>query len=126
MMEELRNRVQKAEIASEEYQRQLNMLQQRLDESSQEQGKLEDRVHESEAKINDLEDEKVLAIRQKREMEKLFESERTAMVNDKAEQRSKGDEQQSVIQRLKETLAQREARAGIEDDKGLSRSCKST
>ena len=126
LMEELRNRVKKAELASEEYQRQLGILQTRLNESMQEQGKLEDRVHESEARMNDLEDEKVLSMRQKRELEKLFESERTAMVQEKAEQKAREDEQQSVIQRLKEILGQRELRGNAEDERGLSRSCKSS
>ena len=126
LTEELRNRVQRAELASEEYQRQLSLLEMRLNESMLEQGKLEDQLHESEAKINDLEDEKVISTRQKREIEKLFESERTGMAQQKAEQQAKEGEQQATIQRLKETLALREARAIPEDRKtSLSRSCKS-
>lgn len=124
LMDELRSRVEKAETASEEYQRQLKMLQKKLDESMQEQGKLEEQVHESEAHINDLEDQKVHSIRQKREMEDLFESERTAMQQDKAEQKAKDDEQQAVIQRLKDTLAQREAKVTTDEERALSRSGK--
>ena len=121
-MDELRSRVEKAETASEEYQRQLKMLQKKLDESMQEQGKLEEHVHESEAHINDLEDQKVHSIRHKREMEDLFESERTAMQQEKAEQKAKGEEQQAVIQRLKDTLAQREAKVATDEERALSRS----
>jgi len=123
LMDELRERVQKAELASEEYQRQLGILQARLGESMQEQVKLEDRVHENEAKANQLEDEKVVFLRQKREMERQIESERTVMMQDRAQQKAREVEQQSVVQRLKETLAQRELKASSEDDKGLSRSC---
>lgn len=123
-MEELRERVKKAEAASEEYQRQLNALETRLTESMQEQGRMEERIHDGEAKINELEDEKVIAVRQKRDIEKLFESERNAMMQDKAEQIAREEEQQAAIQRLKETLAQRELRTSVEDEKGLSRSCK--
>lgn len=124
LMVELRERVQKAESASEEYQRQLSTLHARLDESMQDQAKLEDRVHENEAKANHLENEKVTFLRQKREMERQIESERTAMMQDKAQHTIREHEQQSVVQRLKETLAQRELKVSAEDDKCLSRSCK--
>ena len=124
LMEELRSRVERAETASEEYQRQLKMLQKKLDESLLEQGKLEEQVHESEAHIHDLEDQKVHSKRQKREMEDLFESERIAMVQDKADQIAKVEEQQAVIQRLKETLAQREMKMTAGEERPLSRSCK--
>lgn len=122
LIDELRSRVKKAETASEEYQRQLKMLQKKFDESLLEQGKLEEQVHESEAHINDLEDQKVHSMRQKREMEDLFESERAAMVQDKAEQTAKEEEQQAVIQRLKDTLAQREVRMTADEERPLSRS----
>ena len=125
LIEELRSRLLKAETASEEYQRQLSMVQTRLDESLLEYGKLEDKSHENDAKIEELEAEKLQVTRQKREMEDLFESERTAISHDKAEQQMKDEEQQSVIKRLKETLVQREMRISGEEDKGLPRSRKS-
>lgn len=124
LMDELRERVQKAESASEEYRRQLSILHARLGESMQDQAKLEDRVHENEAKANLLEEEKVTFLRQKREVERQIESERTAVMQDEAQHKAREVEQQSVVQRLKETLAQRELKASAEDDKGLSRSCK--
>ncbi len=124
LMDELRERVQKAESASEEYQRQLSILHARLGESMQDQAKLEDRVNENEAKANHLEDEKVMLLRQKREMDRQIESERTAMMQDKAQHKAREDEQQSVVQRLKETLAQWELKASPEDDNCMSRSCK--
>lgn len=123
-MDELREQVQKAELASEEYQRQLSILHARLGESMQDQAKLEDRVHENEAKANHLENEKAILLRQKREMDRQIESERTAMMQDEAQHKAREDEQQSVVQRLKETLAQRELKTSPEDDKCLSRSCK--
>ena len=85
------DRLFKAETASEEYQRQLSMLQARLDESIHERGKLDENAHESERKIHDLEDENMRLIRQKREMETTFESERNAMARDKAEQKARED-----------------------------------
>ena len=123
-MDELKEQVQKAESASEEYQRQLSTLHARLGESMQDQAKLEDQAHENEAKANHLENERVILLRQKREMERQIESERTAMMQDKVQHTAREHEQQSVVQRLKETLAQRELKASADDDKCLSRSCK--
>ena len=125
LMEELKSRLIRAETASEEYHRQLNMLQAKFEDSLLEHGKIEDQMHESGAKIEELEAQKLHMMRQKRGMEDRFESERTAMAHDKAEQQAREAEQQSIMQRLKETLAQREMRTSGGDDKGLPRSCKS-
>lgn len=121
LMEELRSRVQKAETASEEYQRQLNLLQARLDESHQEYSQLEDRLHQKETAIEDLESVQVAAVRQKREIEDLFETERNAILQEKEEHLAKIEELQSVNHRLKETLSQREKRGSIDAGSLLSR-----
>ena len=110
LMDELRSRVQKAETASEEYQRQLNLLQARLDESQQEQGKLEEQLHQSNLNIEELEGDRALSARQKREMQEMYETERTSMLKERAEQKTREDELLSANQRLKENLAQRETR----------------
>lgn len=115
LMDELRSRVQKAETASEEYQRQLNLLQARLDESQQEQGQLEDRLHQSNRDIEELENDRAQSARQRREMQDLYETERTSMLRDKSEQKTREDELVSVNQRLKESLAQRETRNNSEE-----------
>lgn len=117
LMDELRSRVQKAETASEEYQRQLILLQARLDESQQEQGKLEDRLHQSNTSIEELESDRALSARQRRETQDLYETERTSMLKDRAEQKTKEDELLSANQRLKEILAQRETRNNGEDSR---------
>ena len=85
IIEELKDSLRKAEIASEEFQRQLAMLQSRLDESAQEHGKLEESYHEREGKINDLEDEKARMTRQKREAELVLESERAITTQEKVD-----------------------------------------
>ena len=110
LIDELRSRVQKAETASEEYQRQLNLLQARLDESQQEHGKLEEQLHQSNLNIEELESDRALSARQKREMQELYETERTSMLKDRAEQKTREDDLLSANQRLKENLAQRETR----------------
>lgn len=116
--------MRKAETASEEYQRQLNMLQTRLDDSHFQQGKLEDQVAEVMGTMEELENEKSRELRLRREMESNFDAERTAFVRDKDEQKAKEEELELVIQRLKENLAQRDLRSGVDDDNALSRSRK--
>lgn len=125
IMEELRDRLRKAEIASEEYQRHLSMLQTRLDDSLHQQGTLEDRVQEGIGRIEELEFENNQSARQKRELECQIESERTTMTKDKNEQKVKEEELLSVNQRLKETLAQREMRYNVDEDKISTRSRRS-
>ena len=120
-MEELKSRVQKAETASEEYQRQLNLLQARLEESQHEQGQMEDRLHQSNSKIEELENDQAQAKRQKREMEDLFETERTSMLQDQAEQKARMEGLQAANQRLKETLSQRETRNSLDGEHIQSR-----
>lgn len=122
LMEELRSRVQKAETASEEYQRQLNLLQARLEESQQEQSQLEDRLHQNNRRIEELENDQSQAKRDRREMEDMYETERTAMMQDQAEQKARVEGLQAANQRLKETLAQREARTSLEGENIQSRS----
>ncbi|CAF9924912.1 MAG: hypothetical protein ALECFALPRED_002863 [Alectoria fallacina] len=117
LMDELRSRVQKAETASEEYQRQLILLQARLDDSQQEQSQLEDQLHQSNRNVEELESERTQSARQKREMQDLYETERTSMLKDKAEQKTREDELTSANQRLKESLAQRETRNNDEDSR---------
>lgn len=124
IIEELREKTRNAETASEEYQRQLNMLQTRLDDSLCQQGKLEDQVAEVLKTMEDVENEKSREIRLRRDMESNFDAERAAFLRDKNEQKVKVEEMELVIQRLKENLAQRDLRTGVDDDNGLSRSRK--
>ena len=118
---ELRDKMRKAETASEEYQRQLNIIQTRLDDSLFQQGKLEDQAAEFTGRIEELENEKSRELRLKREMESNFDAERSAYVKDKNEQKAKEEELELVIQRLKENLSQRDLRSGVDDENALSR-----
>lgn len=111
LMEELRHRVQKAESLSEEYQRQLQSLQSRLNDSLHDHGKLEDQLHERDAKIADYENQAKLAARQRRELENDFDFERRAMLQDQAEHKSVEEELRTINQRLKDGLAERESKS---------------
>lgn len=120
---ELKEQLQKAEMASEQYFKQLGVLQMRLDEAISEQVKLEDQSHEKDTKIEALNTEIREHARQMRECGQVYEMERNAMFQDKELQASREEELQIMVQRLKESLAQKEIRMNIENDKNVSRSC---
>ncbi|KZF20074.1 hypothetical protein L228DRAFT_250514 [Xylona heveae TC161] len=121
VMEDLKTRLQKAEEASEEYQRQVAVLQAKLDDALQEQAKLEERVHEGEERIEGLENEKREFIRQKRELEVIYEAERVAVMREKEDHAGREEDLHEVIQRLKDSLAQKDSLSGSIDDGRLSR-----
>ncbi|KAK4224721.1 hypothetical protein QBC38DRAFT_370387 [Podospora fimiseda] len=107
IIDDLKERLEKAETSSESYQRQVEVLQDKLDEAHKEQAKLEEKVHEQEEQIEALTNEKREAARQMREMENIYEAERSAMMKEKEEMGNREEEMQAVIQRLKDSLAQR-------------------
>ncbi|KAF2402615.1 hypothetical protein EJ06DRAFT_520556 [Trichodelitschia bisporula] len=121
LIEDLKTRLQKTESATEEYAKQVQVLQARLDESTMEQGRLEERVHEEEERVQDLENEKRESVRQRRELEAIYETERATMIKEKEATQRRDEELQGIIARLKESLAQRDSRPGLTDEKRLSR-----
>ncbi|PHH75009.1 hypothetical protein CDD80_2704 [Ophiocordyceps camponoti-rufipedis] len=117
-VEDLQQRLARAETQSEQYMKQTDVLQAKLDDAVQASTRLEDRVHEFEEQIDVLNNEKRDATRKIREMESIYESERSAIHKEKEELANREEEMQAVIQRLKDSLAQRNA----DDDGGrLSR-----
>jgi chromosome segregation ATPase len=121
LLDELKERLRKTETISEQFQKQTQVLQSRLDEALYEQGKLEDRLHESEEKLETLENEKRDALRQKREMESIYEAERSSMTKEREESANREEEMQTIIQRLKDSLTQR---SSADEETRLSRRCK--
>lgn len=122
LLDDLKERLRKTESGSEQFQKQAQVLQSRLDEALHEQGKLEDRLHESEERLESLENEKRDALRLKREMEAIYEAERSSMTKEREEMANREEEMQIIIQRLKDSLSQRSI---IDEESRLSRRCKS-
>ncbi|QSZ30806.1 hypothetical protein DSL72_000364 [Monilinia vaccinii-corymbosi] len=118
LLDDLKERLRTAETISEQFQKQAQVLQSRLDEALQEQGKLEDRVHEHEEKLETLQNEKRDALRQKREMESIYEAERSSMTKEREEMANREEEMQTIIQRLKDSLSQR---SSSDEESRLSR-----
>jgi hypothetical protein len=126
LVEELKERLQKTELASEQYQKQIEVLQSRFDDALKEQGKLEEKMLEEEERMEGLENEKREHIRQRREFEAIYEAERAAAMKEKEASLHREEELQAIIHRLKESLSQREPRSGTSDDGRLSRACKNS
>lgn len=106
-MDELKERLRMSEIRADQFQKETEVLQSRLEDALQEQVKLEDRLHEEEERIESLENEKRDAARQMREMGAIYEAERTSMTKEKEEMGNREEEMQAIIQRLKESLSQK-------------------
>ncbi|EKD12965.1 m serotype protein [Drepanopeziza brunnea f. sp. 'multigermtubi' MB_m1] len=118
VLDDLKEQLRKTESASEQFQKQTQVLQSRLDEALQEQGKLEDKLHENEERLELLENEKRDALRQKREMESIYEAERSAMTKEREESANREEEMQTIIQRLKDSL---NARSSVDEEGRISR-----
>jgi chromosome segregation ATPase len=121
LLDDLKERLGNTETLSEQFQKQAQVLQSRLDEALQEQGKLEDRLHENEERLETLENDKRDALRQKREMEAIYEAERSSMTKEREEMSNREEEMQTIIQRLKDSLSQR---SNVDEESRLSRRCK--
>ncbi|KAF2274850.1 uncharacterized protein EI97DRAFT_434754 [Westerdykella ornata] len=122
-IQELKDRLQKAENEAEERQKQIDVLNARLDDALKEQAKLEERAHEEEEKVEVLENEKRELTRQHRELEAIYEAERAQTMKEKEDAQAREDELQDTIQRLKETMAMKNVPTsdGEEDRGHLSR-----
>jgi chromosome segregation ATPase len=122
---ELKEQIQKSEAEAEQYRKQLGVLAMKLDEVVTEQTKSEDHAHEKDSIINLLRDEIRELSRQLREMDQTHETERAAMLKEKEAHTSREEELQTTIQRLKETIAQKDLRMNVDTDRSMSRSRKS-
>ncbi|KAL2687140.1 hypothetical protein Neosp_004693 [[Neocosmospora] mangrovei] len=106
-LEDLQKRLEKEEKQSLQYHRQAEVLQSKLDESVKESAKLEEKAHEFEEQIETLKNEKREMTRQMREMESIYEAERSSILKEKEDMSNREEEMQAMIQRLKDSLAQR-------------------
>jgi hypothetical protein len=108
LVAELKDQLQRAEAASDQYQKQLEILKIRLDDVLVDQTKLEEKEHQRDEEIQSLKNELKDFAKQKKEMEQLHDSEKAVILKERDEQATKEEELQAVIRRLNETLKQRE------------------
>ncbi|MCJ1399248.1 hypothetical protein MMC11_002450 [Xylographa trunciseda] len=122
LIDNMKKSLRNAETVSEDYQRELAVLQKKLNEVMRDQAKMEERLHESTQRIEELELQKKDISRQAREMGNIFESERMAMLRDREEATGREAELKGTVQRLRETIAGREMRVNVDSDRRTSRS----
>jgi chromosome segregation ATPase len=106
-LDDLKERLANAETSAEHYRKQSEVSQSRLEDALKEQATLEEKQHETDEQIEALRNEKREAARLMREMEAIYEAERSSMTKEKEEMGNREEEMQTVIQRLKDSLAQR-------------------
>lgn len=116
-LDELNERLHQAETSYDSSQKLAAVLQVKLDEALKDQGTLEEQFHEHTERIEELENEKKESLRARRELEQIYEAERVASMKEKEVVQTREDEMQSSLQRMKEALAQREMRAGLDDER---------
>jgi len=127
VIEELQTRLQKAELAAEESEKQNIVLQTRLSQQLDEHGNLEEQLQELHERIEELDNNNKETIRQKRELENIYEADQRANLKDKEESQVREDELRATVERLKDSVVQKDARAGLEEEDrrpGLSRNGK--
>jgi hypothetical protein len=108
LVAELKEQLQKAELASEQYQKQLEVLQLRLDEVLVDQTRLEEQDHQRDTEIQALQVNTKDYTRQMKEMEQFHEAEKALILKEREQQATKEEELQSVIRRLNDTIRQRD------------------
>ena len=124
LLDDLKGRLAKAETTSEEYRKQAEVLQSRLDETVSEQVKYEEKCHEHEEQIEALQNEQREATRKIREMEAIYEAERSSMVKEKEEMSNREEQLQMIIARLKDSLNQKMSKEDNDDEVRSTRSRK--
>lgn len=124
VIDDLKEQVQKAETVSEQYCKQLGVLQMRLDDAVSDQGKTEDQTQEKDRVIASQQEEIRQLSRRLREVEVAHETELASVLKDKESLVDKEEDLQATIQRLKETIAQKDPRMNVDNERNLSRSCK--
>jgi chromosome segregation ATPase len=107
----LRHSLKEAESSSEDYARQLAAAQSKADDLMTEQSRLEEQYQQSSDRVQELEFEQREAKRHAQEMERIYDGERNAMMRDREEAGGRENELKATIQRLKESIAEREFKA---------------
>jgi hypothetical protein len=110
LVAELKEQLQRAEFASDQYQKQLEVLQLRLDEVLIDQSRLEEQGHQRDAEIQILQANAKEFARQRKEMEQFHEAEKALILKERDQHASKEEELQVIIRRLNDTIRQRDIR----------------
>lgn len=101
---DLKEQVDRAEQASEHYRKQLELLQQRLDEATDQQTAAEEREFAARTQIDKLAAEARETARQRREEEINHDSERNVLLQEKGRASARENDLQATVKRLTDSL----------------------
>lgn len=121
LIEDLKQQLRKAETASEEYQKEAAVLQSRLDDALDDHTKLEESAQENVNRIEVLERERHDSMRKYRDLETAFEHDKVASMREKEEAMHREQELTDTVQRLKESLSNRDKRGSLDGESLLTR-----
>jgi uncharacterized coiled-coil protein SlyX len=110
LIAELKEQVQKAEQASDNYRKQLEVLQKRLDDFAEDQIAVEEREQKRQTELDTLLIDLKDSVRQRRELEQSHEVEKNLMLRERDRHAGREAELQIVISRLNERLRAKELR----------------
>ncbi|RMZ83165.1 hypothetical protein DV738_g1157, partial [Chaetothyriales sp. CBS 135597] len=108
LIADLQLQVQRAEHASEQYRKHLELMQERLDKSTNDLTLAEERDFQRQTQLDRLQAEVKDTARQRRELDIAHESEMRMLLQERERQASREAGLQSVINRLNETLRNKE------------------
>ncbi|KAB8346009.1 hypothetical protein FH972_023061 [Carpinus fangiana] len=117
LIEDLRAQLRTAETVSDEHQKQLFILQSKLDEAQTGHAKAEDTANEHVERIEALTKENQDATRKHKELENIYEGEKAASMREREEALGREEELQAIVQRLKDSLKDPKKNSG--DGEGL-------
>ncbi|KAF2863061.1 hypothetical protein K470DRAFT_255562 [Piedraia hortae CBS 480.64] len=118
-LEELQEKLQQAELATEASGKQVSRLQNKLDDANKELAHVEERAHEQSEKLEELELERKESVRARRELEQIYETERAQAMKQKEEALQREEELQAAMRRLQDSAAQRGLRNAVGEDGGV-------
>ncbi|KAL9083901.1 MAG: hypothetical protein Q9159_005517 [Coniocarpon cinnabarinum] len=121
LIDDLKEQLRKAEIASEEYQKQAAVLQSKLDEALGDHDRLQETAQNHISRVEALEKETRDSARRFRDLESAFENEKVSSMKAHEDALSKEQELSDTVQRLRESLASRDKRGSVEGESLLSR-----
>ncbi|KAK6374514.1 hypothetical protein LTR64_002624 [Lithohypha guttulata] len=104
LIADLKEQVERAEYASEQYRKQLKLLQQRLDDATDQQTVAEEREFAARTQTDKLAAEVKDSARQKRDLVFNFESERNVLLQEKSRASARENELQTTVKRLTDML----------------------
>ncbi|RMD41626.1 hypothetical protein DV735_g3474, partial [Chaetothyriales sp. CBS 134920] len=108
LIADLQLQVQRAEQASDQYRKHLELMQERLDKSTNDLTLAEERDFQQQTQLDRLQAEVKDTARQRRELDIAHESEMRMLLQERDRQASREASLQSVINRLNETLRNKE------------------